>query len=361
MSLNKHSRESNIELLRILTMMGVIILHYNNASIGKGFSLVETNSLNYFFLNFIESVFVCAVDLFMIISGYFMFKSNKRDLWKPIQLLIQVMIFSSAKYIFFQGVLERDFEFGEFVRSLIPSNYFVILYIVVFLVSPYINILFNNINEKQTCKLIIILIILFSLYPTAVDVLREVSKTEFIGLSSIGMYGSQYGYSIINFILCYCIGIYIRKNEANLKKISNSLLIVVIIVSVFVMTVWSLINDMVGYYVEKSAWEYCNPLVILTGGCFFLLFKRINIKKSKSINSLAKGSFTVYLLHINLVTHINIVKFINRNIIILIFHMVCSVVMIYISCWCVYYVYSKIENIVFSKIKRMVKLPILEA
>jgi hypothetical protein len=34
MNLNKRERESNIELLRILTMIGVIILHYNNPEIG---------------------------------------------------------------------------------------------------------------------------------------------------------------------------------------------------------------------------------------------------------------------------------------------------------------------------------------
>ena len=34
-------RDSNIELLRIFTMLGVIILHYNNADAGGGFRLVE--------------------------------------------------------------------------------------------------------------------------------------------------------------------------------------------------------------------------------------------------------------------------------------------------------------------------------
>lgn len=32
----RRDRESNIELLRILAMLGVIILHYNNPSIGGG-------------------------------------------------------------------------------------------------------------------------------------------------------------------------------------------------------------------------------------------------------------------------------------------------------------------------------------
>lgn len=360
MNLNKKIRESNIELLRILTMVGVIILHYNNPSIGGGLRLVEAGSLNYYFLCFIESVFVCAVDLFMIISGYFMFPSKKRYIWKPIQLIIQVMIFSVAKYIFIQGILNGSFEIVELIRSLIPSNYFVILYIVVFFVSPYINILFDNIDEKQAFKLMIVLITLFSVYPTIVDILREVTKNEFTGLSSIGAYGSQYGYSAINFILCYCVGAYIKKNENQLKKVNNRILLVLLASSVFIMTVWSVINDQIGYYMEKSAWEYCNPLVILNGFCFFLLFKRINIRYNKTINSLAKGSFAVYLLHINLVNHIGVGKFVNGNILILALHMICSATVIYVTCSCVYFFYSRIEGFVFSKLKKAARFPNLE-
>lgn len=32
--MDKAKRQSNIELLRIMTMCGVIVLHYNNATIG---------------------------------------------------------------------------------------------------------------------------------------------------------------------------------------------------------------------------------------------------------------------------------------------------------------------------------------
>ena len=37
----RRGRESNIELLRILAMLGVIILHYNNPSIGGGYRLLS--------------------------------------------------------------------------------------------------------------------------------------------------------------------------------------------------------------------------------------------------------------------------------------------------------------------------------
>lgn len=39
-------RDSNIELLRILAIMGVVVLHYNNWNIGGGSRYVEAGSVN---------------------------------------------------------------------------------------------------------------------------------------------------------------------------------------------------------------------------------------------------------------------------------------------------------------------------
>jgi len=41
----KKERQSNIELLRIFTMLGVVILHYNNPAIGKAMTFAEPNSI----------------------------------------------------------------------------------------------------------------------------------------------------------------------------------------------------------------------------------------------------------------------------------------------------------------------------
>ena len=39
--MNEKIRNSNIELLRILTAMGIMILHYNNTTMGRGLTLAE--------------------------------------------------------------------------------------------------------------------------------------------------------------------------------------------------------------------------------------------------------------------------------------------------------------------------------
>ena len=45
---NRVARESNIELLRVLSMMGVIVLHYNNPIFGGGLMYAVPGSVNFY-------------------------------------------------------------------------------------------------------------------------------------------------------------------------------------------------------------------------------------------------------------------------------------------------------------------------
>lgn len=82
-------RESNIELLRILATCAVILLHYNNPTIGG--AVKNATGLNYYIL-LLECLSVNAVNIFVIISGYFMCDNNKRFFSRPLELIIQVIL-----------------------------------------------------------------------------------------------------------------------------------------------------------------------------------------------------------------------------------------------------------------------------
>ena len=145
-------RQSNIELLRITAILGVIILHYNNAGMGGGFAYSQHGSLNYYILFLFESFAICAVNVFFMISGYFMTVSYKRSIRKPIQLIIQVIVFQLVgliiKYLFFGGSISAR----AIISRLLPANYFVILYCVIYFFSPYINRLFDILTYKDVIE-----------------------------------------------------------------------------------------------------------------------------------------------------------------------------------------------------------------
>lgn len=71
MSIKRDQRESNIELLRIILILMVIVLHYLNGNMGGELSHFERNSLNFFLGHIIESFSIIAVNVFIIITGFF--------------------------------------------------------------------------------------------------------------------------------------------------------------------------------------------------------------------------------------------------------------------------------------------------
>ena len=84
----KKTRSSNIELLRIIAMIFVVVLHY----LGKSGTLLPWGS-NYFTVNTwfawgIEAFALVAVNVYVLIGGYFLitgkkidFKSIQKELW----------------------------------------------------------------------------------------------------------------------------------------------------------------------------------------------------------------------------------------------------------------------------------------
>ena len=60
--------------------------------------------------------------------------------------------------------------------------------------------------------------LIFSVWTIVIDVAENITGNTYLGLSTIGMYGRQYGYTIINFVLVYFVGAYLRVNKITLSK-----------------------------------------------------------------------------------------------------------------------------------------------
>lgn len=356
----KKERQSNIELLRILATMGVIILHYNNPLGGGGITSVKNGSLNFYILYILESIFIYAVNLFMLVSGYFMYGQKTRSLWKPVELIIQVVMFREALYLLSVVMGRTAFSIRHILLSAIPANYFVILYCTVYLISPFIAVLMDALSQKGLQTLVYIMFILFSVYPTFVDMLGELRGSEFNGLSSIGMYGSQWGYTVVNFMLMFIIGMSLRKLDTGIFLWKTRKLFICFVILVMVVSVWARMNDRVGFLDVRSAWEYCNPLIILNAVIVFVLFLKIDLGSNKIINKLADGAFSVYLLHSIFLSHLGIEKFVVGNVFVMLVHIMGSVVVIYLICWVAHIMYHFIMDPFLKILHTKIKLPLID-
>lgn len=325
-------RDSNIELLRIFAICGVIVLHYNGAF---AFSLVEPNSLNQYLLILLEGLFICAVNIFVLISGYFSALSQKRKAIRVIELIVQVICMNIACYLL-SVIFSGGFTVKGLINSAIPNNYYTILYLTLYILSPYINIVLNKLTDKQLTAFVVIAFVLFSVWPTFLDFLQSFNFI-YNGLYTTNASGSQYGYSFINFALMYIVGAILRKKKCNPPV---HLLFPALIICLGILFFWQ-------YKQPSVARSYCNPLVISLAVILFLLFKKINLK-SKLINSLSKATFTCFLIHGVFLGKIGIAHFVNASPILLLLHIIVSAIGIFLISWVVWVIYDFITRKIFT-------------
>lgn len=324
----KFNRLSSIELLRILSIVGVIILHYNSLSMEIGSLSLSQKTV----IKFSESIFICAVNLFMIISGYFLVNSFKRNLLKPVELYFQLVFYAGAGFVF--SLLKgTPFSWGALLGCFVPNNYFVTLYVCVYIFSLFANAIFERLEGKSLTLFLIAAFGVFSIFAFCLDLYQDLSGNVLSGLNPLGMYGSGKGYTFVNFLLAYCIGGYIRKSGLTVKTPR----LVMIAISCVLVT---FIGHM---YVSEVFLEYLSPFILIEAACLFMLFFRLDFH-SGVINSVSKGCFMAFLFHFPFLGHIGIQGVLSTGSALLLFvHQLASASAIFLVCRIIYAVYTVIS------------------
>lgn len=265
----KTTRDSNIELLRIITMI-MIILHHLSLFTNLKYDRPILYSI-------IVPLGKLGVSIFAIISGYFTI-NKKFSIKKLLSFYIQVWFFSVTLGWITSLVLPGyEFKPRFFFPVSIGVYWFVNAYIVMYVLSPFINKIMSKLSKNVIKKLIMTMLII-----SAVAMFTEVRKVvantfDFIVLYMIGAYIKLYGIDRL-------------KNKKNID------------IWFYTMTCWVVL-----FFIQVIT-EKCKKFVIYNGNegaifnivtavFIFYAFKNMNIKKSKFINYLGKCSFAVYLFH----------------------------------------------------------------
>jgi len=94
----------------------------------------------------------------------------------------------------------------------------------------------------------------------------------FLGVSTIGLEGSQAGYTIVNFLFLHIIGCALRDKEKDIEKIPTYILILLLSADIGAIVGWSRIEhkitDLAIFYTTTLNYE--NPLVNLEENFVFV-------------------------------------------------------------------------------------------
>ena len=218
------TRESNIELLRIIAMMMILTLHANGALGPLKSYLPGESNLHECFRLLIEGACIVSVNAFVMISGWFGIKAS----WRGVaSLLFQLAFYSLVISIGYSIISGQVFPIKETIHSCFGMTYwFIPSYIILYAFSPFLNSFIETAPRRQYAILLIAMILVQLVFGRFGD------QGHFHG-----------GYSALSFIILYILAAYLHKYPFKLSSLSPGL---DILIYLFIIVILSLVAFFVG-------------------------------------------------------------------------------------------------------------------
>ena len=283
-------RQSNFELLRIVAMVFIILCHIAlYGGLRNGVFYPEQMTVNILALQSLVPLGGLGVNLFILISGYFLYSSNKSTWPKIFKLWIEMEFFSIVLSLAFAWGDGLYFTPRDKLDVLIPflGNrwWFASCYLLMLGLSPFLNKLIEGCKEKDHLKLIIGALVMWMLIPS---------------FTGIRMQYTELGW----FIVIYLIGAYIAKYPIHFNGTARRYFLYSIAGYAVFIGVLYLIQEkdyhslFWGIYnvAELETLKHCifvAPISI----ALFLAFSKMELPHSKVINAVASTTFGIYLIH----------------------------------------------------------------
>ena len=265
------TRQSNFELLRLLSMFFIVFYHM--------FLRAESCCPSFDWYQALWLPLHVGVVCFVLISGYFGIKTSSRGL---LLYLAFLFVYSLPDIVF--GIMEAD-SIHDIVHSLMfvsRTNYwFALTYLGLYLVAPLMNLYFQHSSVREQWYLLIV----FALISIYVGNFAR-NRTYLLGKN------------LINFLLIYQVGHFLKYYASKWMAIGKwKLLCGYLILNAILVTSYLLLRDTrLGDVIWRLSFPYNSPVLLLNAVLLFMVFGQMNIH-SPIVNRMAESCFAIYLIH----------------------------------------------------------------
>lgn len=278
---NKKERDSNIELLRIVATLFILIVHCNGwfLTMGGCGSWRSTGLIVGTVRAFIQSITCIGVDVFILISGFYSIRPKLSSL---VNLFTLLLFFYLGCYIWNCAIDKEILSFSGGVNCLLAfshENWFINCYLFLILLAPILNAFVATTDNKALTCYICVFVICAFYFGCVVD--------------SKYFYFNQ-GYSVTTMILLYLIGRWTNVCLIDrIEKIKYLYILLAYIGTVMIILFVRFLSNN-----EDLVLSYCSPFLIVSSLCFFCLFYKMKFK-SKIVNWIASSCLASFIFHTN--------------------------------------------------------------
>lgn len=230
------------------------------------------------------------VNIFCLLTGYMLVCKPQID-YKRLKTVEFQVLFYTLTGLFVGYLTHHSIGIGQILKSVFPvvfeHYWYVTAYVIVFLLSPFLNKMVKSLEQKEFAKLLIICYIVWSIIPF------------FTARQHSGLYWNQF----IWFVVMYLTGAYVKLTDSRYSKrwYVNAIWIstLLLVLSVIVIEGLAHYNARLSQFVTYFRWSN-SPLVIVT--CFAMM--RIAAMSQQRtvgwINFVASLVFGIYLFQENI-------------------------------------------------------------
>ena len=277
-------RQSNIELLRILSMIMIIAHH---VGVHSGFAFDAGIYINEFWVLFLKIGGKIGVNIFVLISGYFLIGAKSLKTNKVLKLWVQIFSYSVLIYTVFVVCGFEPFNIKMMFEAFFPITYskwwFASAYFVLYLLFPYINKMLIALDKKEYQKLLVLMTVCWCIIPTFLE-------------------KSLQSNSLLWFVFLYALAGYLRLHmDVTLLK-SGKYIAISIIFAIFtyfsavIIDVLSSTNSFYANYITYFYNMQRLPMLLISV-TLFIGFLNLKIGYTPLINIVSSSTFGIYLIH----------------------------------------------------------------
>ncbi len=270
-------RKSNFECIRIAAML-LICLHH----VSLNCPWPEGDAAKEVVLLVMQFGGKLGVDLFILITGYMSIKSRFR-IRSLLRVVLQTWFYTVAILLLFFLFDPGDIRSLKGVlKSFVPTTsclyWFVTFYVGLVVISPFLNALVAGLGRNGTKKLLMVLFVLLSVIPTF-------TRLTFV-LNNLAWF--SFLYLLAGYMKIWGGGVWSGR-----KVLLWTCIPTIVIIAVGIVT--SLATGSRSHPLATAESVF---MVAVAIGCF-KWFVQLDLGVNKIINTIASGSFAVYLLSTN--------------------------------------------------------------
>lgn len=296
-------RDPSLDVIRCIAFFLVVSVHF---FLNSGFYTFTVSGPYMYFMILIRSFSMICVPLFLVLTGYLTcYKQIKKEYFLKLPHLLIIYTLASLLCVLFRIFIKKEefssaaFFAGFFNFTHAPYSWYVEMYIGIFLLCPFLNILYKGLISKKNKLIFLSVLIFLTSLPSITNTFRFDVDLTTVPVTEGTYFQLLPDYWVFMYpVLYYFIGSFLR--EFDIKIRSDYLFILMIAVLILNSTTIYFASYNNVFCLEQWTQHY-GPGQVVETILFFLFIRNLKFNNFSKIlrvffSIISKLTFCAYLV-----------------------------------------------------------------